>query len=233
MAGTESIRDVIAFPKTTTAQCLMTGAPSPVPDAQLAEVHVSVRPKGRRRSASSGDVRRSAARRLDDAPTRCRALGARTFIDTFGHLYPDEDLQAFLRRKPCAPTAYARYLADPRVRDVAGWSDDGEAVGYALAGPVRLAASRTSRPGDGELKRLYVLPSAQNGGWGGRLFEAALDWLERDGPRTLWISVWSENFGAQRFYARHGFEKAGEYEFLGRPACAIRNSSSAATQPRR
>jgi aspartyl-tRNA synthetase len=45
MAGTESIRDVIAFPKTTTAQCLMTGAPSPVPDAQLAEVHVMVRPK--------------------------------------------------------------------------------------------------------------------------------------------------------------------------------------------
>ncbi|NDK38107.1 aspartate--tRNA ligase [Pseudoxanthomonas gei] len=45
MAGTESIRDVIAFPKTTTAQCLMTGAPSPIPDAQLAEVHVSVRPK--------------------------------------------------------------------------------------------------------------------------------------------------------------------------------------------
>ncbi|MFC0679897.1 aspartate--tRNA ligase [Lysobacter korlensis] len=45
MAGTESIRDVIPFPKTTTAQCLMTGAPSPIPDAQLAEVHVSVRPK--------------------------------------------------------------------------------------------------------------------------------------------------------------------------------------------
>ena len=45
MAGTESIRDVIAFPKTTTAQCLMTGAPSPIDDAQLAEVHVAVRPK--------------------------------------------------------------------------------------------------------------------------------------------------------------------------------------------
>ncbi|NUS39467.1 MAG: aspartate--tRNA ligase [Lysobacter sp.] len=45
MAGTESIRDVIAFPKTTTAQCLMTGAPSPVPDNQLAEVHVSIRAK--------------------------------------------------------------------------------------------------------------------------------------------------------------------------------------------
>ncbi|MBS7456785.1 aspartate--tRNA ligase [Coralloluteibacterium stylophorae] len=43
MAGTESIRDVIAFPKTTTAQDLMTDAPSPIPDAQLAEVHVQVR----------------------------------------------------------------------------------------------------------------------------------------------------------------------------------------------
>ena len=45
MAGTESIRDVIAFPKTTSAQCLMTDAPSKIPDAQLAEVHVQVRPQ--------------------------------------------------------------------------------------------------------------------------------------------------------------------------------------------
>jgi aspartyl-tRNA synthetase len=45
MAGTESIRDVIAFPKTTGAQCLMTDAPSPIAEAQLAELHVQVRPK--------------------------------------------------------------------------------------------------------------------------------------------------------------------------------------------
>ena len=45
MAGTESIRDVIAFPKTTGAQCLMTDAPSPIADAQLAEVHIQVRLK--------------------------------------------------------------------------------------------------------------------------------------------------------------------------------------------
>jgi len=42
MAGTESIRDVIAFPKTTSAQDLMTDAPSAIMAAQLKELHVQV-----------------------------------------------------------------------------------------------------------------------------------------------------------------------------------------------
>ncbi|MBS0582521.1 MAG: aspartate--tRNA ligase [Proteobacteria bacterium] len=40
IAGTESIRDVIAFPKTASAQDLLTGAPSHVAEAQLQELHV-------------------------------------------------------------------------------------------------------------------------------------------------------------------------------------------------
>ena len=44
IGGTEAIRDVIAFPKTTSAQDLMTDAPSPVSDAQLRELHVRTVP---------------------------------------------------------------------------------------------------------------------------------------------------------------------------------------------
>ena len=152
-------------------------------------------------------VRRAA---LADAATLAE-LGTATFIDTFGHLYKPEDLQAFLDESH-TPVAYAQVLANSHY---ALWiaEADGRAIGYAQAGPCGLPHA-DARPADGELKRLYVRAGIQGGGIGRALMDAAMAWLLQDGPRTLWLSVWSENFGAQRFYARYGFEFAGEYEFI-------------------
>ncbi len=145
----------------------------------------------------------------DDAQVLSR-IAVSTFTESFGHLYPDEDLQDFLRTNYAVPEC-ARLLADDRY---AAWllEDDGVAVGHALAGPCGLPHADAT-PEDGELKRLYLLAQARNGGWGACLFDAALAWLERNGPRRIWISVWSQNLGAQRFYARWGFAKVAEYEF--------------------
>src|SRR5690606_30906947 len=43
LAGTDNIRDVIAFPKTQSASCLLTGAPAPVTEEQLRELHIRLR----------------------------------------------------------------------------------------------------------------------------------------------------------------------------------------------
>lgn len=138
------------------------------------------------------------------------ALAARTFTETFGHLYPAEDLQAFLA-DAYAVDKQRTILSHP---DYAVWllEQDRLAIGHAAAGPCGLPHPDVAQ-GDGELKRLYVLASHQGGGRGARLMDEAMDWLLRDGPRTLWLGVWSENVGAQRFYARHGFGRVGEYEF--------------------
>ena len=136
-------------------------------------------------------------------------LGAETFAETFGHLYPPKDLASFLDAAH-APAHYAGMAADPAF---ALWiaESDGRAVGYAEAGRCLIPHAEVT-PDCGELQRLYVRRDAQGGGLGVRLLETALDWLERPG-RRLWIGCWSENYGAQRLYARYGFSKVGEYEF--------------------
>ena len=130
---------------------------------------------------------------------RLAKLGAQTFSDTFGHLYPPRDLAGHLAQAH-ASERYAAWAADPAY---GLWiaERDREAVGYALAGPCHLPHPEVT-PACGELWRIYVRRDLHGAGLGGRLLTLALDWLAAPG-RRLWIGVWSENHGAQRLYARH------------------------------
>jgi ribosomal protein S18 acetylase RimI-like enzyme len=146
---------------------------------------------------------------LDDADALSR-IGAQTFTETFGHLYPVEDLAAFLVYAYGIERTRAD-LADPAK---ASWlvERDDKVIGYASAGPAGLPHDEL-KPTDGELYRLYVLAAHQGGGTGRRLLDTVLGWLEAEGPRPLWIGVWSQNHGAQRLYGRLGFERVGDYIF--------------------
>jgi GNAT superfamily N-acetyltransferase len=147
---------------------------------------------------------------LADADT-LSALSAEAFVQAFGPMYPPKDLQDFIA-EAYAPAKQAQAIAAPGCAAFLLEREDGAAVGYAAVGPCGLPHADV-RDGDGELKRLYLLRDVQNGGWGGRLFDAAIDWLQLDGPRRIWIGVYSENHGAQRFYGRRGWEKVGQYYY--------------------
>ncbi len=136
-------------------------------------------------------------------------VGRDTFVETFAHLYPPEDLKAFLD-KSYSPEAFAGFLGEP---EHALWlaESGGRAIGYIQVGPCGLPHPEVT-PACGEVKRLYVRREAQGTGLGSRLLKVGLGWLTAPG-RRLWIGVWSQNLGAQRLYARHGFERVGGYQF--------------------
>ena len=146
---------------------------------------------------------------LDDA-SALAILGAATFTETFGHLYPPEDLQIFLLTSHSLES-WQRTLGEP-LNAVWIAELDGEQIGFLLVGPCKLPV-QNCEPTAGEVKQLYVLAQHHNLRLGTRLMELGLAWLEAEGRAPIYVGVWSENYGAQRFYARYGFSKVGEYGF--------------------
>jgi diamine N-acetyltransferase len=160
---------------------------------------------------TDGD-REAAIRRAtgDDGPALA-ALGAATFAETFGHLYPPADLRAFLAASH-SPHAWARALADPQRAVWVATLADRRPIGFITVGACKLPAENRE-PAAGEVQQLYVLAAYQNLRLGSALMDVGLQWLAAHGRTPLYVGVWSENFGAQRFYRRYGFDKVGEYGF--------------------
>jgi ribosomal protein S18 acetylase RimI-like enzyme len=132
-----------------------------------------------------------------------------SFCDTFAHLYDPRDLAAFLAGFTAA--GWAAELADPTYAFQIG-EVDGLVVGYAKLGPNKLP--HVAPDGVIELKQFYLLKEAHGTGLAGALMNWALAEARRRGAMRMALSVWSENWRAQAFYRRHGFEDRGPVTFM-------------------
>src|SRR5690606_29227431 len=133
-------------------------------------------------------------------------LGTESFVAAFGHLYRPEDLAAFLAEYR-TPEAYRTHLADPAsLLEIAEVAGELAAAVLFVRGPSFAArpAPRPQRPAC--LSQLYCAPGMAGRGLGAALIAWAIAEARAWRADALQLSVFSENYGAQRFYARYGFE---------------------------
>jgi diamine N-acetyltransferase len=131
------------------------------------------------------------------------------FQDTFAHLYGEEDLAAFLAQ--FTPQAWAEEFGDPRYRFRVAESG-GEVVAFVKLGPSTLPVETSARAI--ELRQLYVLKAHHGSGIAAALMDWAFAEAKRRGEEELYLTVFTENHRARRFYDRYGFEPVGRYDFM-------------------
>ena len=139
-------------------------------------------------------------------------LGRSTFVDTFGHLYSAEDLNLFLTQV-YSQEAVASDLADPdRLYRVV--ERDGELIGYCKIGLSYTMDFDIGERRAIELKQLYLRAEAQGTGIAQDLMQWVLDEARARNANAIALTVWSENYRAQRFYERYGFTKWADTYFM-------------------
>lgn len=138
-------------------------------------------------------------------------FGRHSFAAAFAHLYRAEDLATFNAQV---------YTRDAVAQEIAGAEcthriaeNDGRIAGYCkLRYPSKLAC-HSAAADPLELGQLYTDPALTGRGIGAALMDWALDVARSGGHDAVLLSVWSGNYGAQRFYERYGFAKIADIDF--------------------
>jgi len=132
-----------------------------------------------------------------------------SFCDTFAHLYRTEDLDAFLGK--FTRDAWLREIEDPAyVFRIA--EDGGEPAGFLKLGPLSLPVEPKGRVI--ELRQLYILKDWHGAGIARELTDWFLAEARQRGAQEIYLTVYTDNHRARRFYERYGFEVVGPYAFM-------------------
>lgn len=143
---------------------------------------------------------------------RVADLFHRSFTATFGHLYPSEDLAAFLG--DCSIDMFTRELSDSGFACMLGEDGDGRLLGYCTIGP----QDQLPVPANGTrrwivLRQLYLEDHAKGSGLAQALMDWALAEARARGFEDIVLTVYIDNHRARRFYEKAGFVEVGSYAF--------------------
>lgn len=162
-------------------------------------------------------LRRADITDIDTLSQLCQKTLIETFVEDFAIPYPKKDLESYLSSS-ASPQSFAKAINDQK-RAVWVIEDtiNGELVAYAMAGPCN--ADDIPHPDvcsnkHGAINRLYVQRDLQGQGFGQQLMNVILPWLEEQYPSLpIWLTAWSGNIKAQKFYNHYGFSKVGECDY--------------------
>jgi ribosomal protein S18 acetylase RimI-like enzyme len=162
--------------------------------------------------AGTGGVRAVSVRHRTATPgdaDRVVALFHGCFCHTFGHLYDPQDLAAFLGGHTVEQWKDQLDSDDFAVR-IAENGD--QLAGFIKLGPLKLPVEPTGKAL--ELRQLYVREPWHGSGAARELTDWLIAEARRRGADELYLSVFTQNHRARRFYARYGFEEVGPTTFM-------------------
>ncbi|MGB3377601.1 MAG: GNAT family N-acetyltransferase [Allopontixanthobacter sediminis] len=146
----------------------------------------------------------------EDVPALA-ALGRDSFCAAFEGLYRPEDLAIFLEQAYSEPAVAAEVAAPEYIHQLA--EDAGGLTGFCKLRQPSWYAQHSDARNPIALGQLYTAPDKTGLGIGAALMEWALAEARARGCDAVQLSVYSENFGGQRFYQRYGFSKIADIGF--------------------
>ncbi|KAJ3248659.1 hypothetical protein HDU78_010890 [Chytriomyces hyalinus] len=142
-------------------------------------------------------------------------IAAETFTDTFGHLYSAEDLNSYL----AAAYAHPQLLHEIATEECYFLCLDTDPEGLKPLGFAQLRPNTRNELmrslGDEypepcwELHRFYIRKESQGMRAGSFMMDFCMKRFKEAGVKSLWLSVYSDNVKAQKFYQKYGITYSG------------------------